>query len=308
MGRGTSVLTVGGRKIEISNPDKILFPDLRLSKLDVARYYARIAPVMLPHVSGRLLTLRRFPDGIASEGFYQKNVSDYFPSWLKTVEVRKETGTVRHAVVEEPAALVFLASQATLELHVSLSRISSIENPDRLIFDLDPPDGGIELGRLRTAVRLIRSLLDYLGLPCFPMATGSSGYHVVVPLRPEHTFDETRTFARSAADQAASRNSALLTTEIRKEKRSGRIFVDCLRNAYGQTGIAAYSTRAKPGAPVATPIDWNELSRSKPAGHSLQSIHRRLAQKSDPWLHIDRHRVSLDAAGAALSRLRGAGA
>lgn len=275
-------IEAGGRDIEVSKPEKLMFPESGISKFDLADFYRRIVDVMLPHVRGRAVTMHRFPDGISAEAFYQKDVPDYFPVWIERARLPKAGGDVDYLVVDEPATLVYLADQGSVTLHVSLSRVDRPDKPDRLILDLDPPDGA-ELDTLHGAVRKVRSVLDDLELESLLMTTGSSGYHILVPLDRSVGFDESRAFARAVGDLCAKRYPESVTIEQRKSSRGGRVFIDYLRNAYGQTTVAPYSPRALPEAPIATPLDWDELSSSEPRQYRVDNIFRRLAQKEDPW-------------------------
>lgn len=298
---------VDGRRLEISNPDKVYFPEEGITKGDLVDYYLRVAPTMLPHLAGRPVSMHRFPTGIRGPRFFQKDAPDYFPDWLHTEAVAKQGGSVTHVIVDDAATLVYLANQACITPHVWLSRVEHLERPDRLILDLDPPDGaaGEDSRRVRRAVRWTRELLGELGLEPFLMSTGSRGFHVVVPLEPEEGFDGVRAFARDVARILAGRHPERLTVETRKAKRGERVFVDYLRNGYAQTGVPPYAVRARPGAPVATPVDWDELSGLAPRRYTLRNVFRRLSHKADPWAGIDRRRTTLGEARARLSRLLG---
>ena len=276
------VIDVDGHAVEIGNPRKLLFPDDGVTKQDLVEYHRDIAPVMLPHVRNRAVTMHRFPDGIESSGFFQKHAPDHFPDWIRTVSVPKEEGRVRHVVCDDAATLVYLADQACITLHVGLSTIDDIHRPDRMVFDLDPPDDGAA-DAVRSAARATKGLLDELGLSSRVMTTGSTGFHVVVPLDGSAGFHEVRDYAHRCADLLAERHPHDLTVEQRIAKRRGRVFVDYLRNAYAETTVAPYSVRARPGAPVATPIDWEEIGRTDPRTYTVGSILRRLGQKPDPW-------------------------
>src|SRR5919107_4762511 len=267
--------------VEISKPDKLLFPDDGLTKLDLARYYAAIADVMLPHLKGRPVNMKRFPDGIGGMAFYEKKVPSHFPDWVHTTEVHTENGTQRQVVVDDRRSLVYLAQQACLTPHTWLSTRKDLERPDQLVFDLDPSDDS--LPKVRRATRMVGELLDDLGLTTYLKTTGSRGYHVLVPLRPALTFDEVRGFARACGQRLVEKAPQLLTLEQRKAKRGDRVFVDIGRNAYGQTAVPAYAIRARPGAPVSTPITWEELSRVRPAQFTVTSVRRRLARRACPW-------------------------
>lgn len=277
-------IEVGEHQLEISNPDKLMFPESGVTKGDLATYYYRIGETMLPHVRGRAVTMHRFPDGITAEGFYQKDLPDYFPDWIERARLPKEEGgEIDYLVVEEPATLVFMADQGSITPHVTLSEIDNPYLPDRMVFDMDPPDGDGDLGTLHRSVRILRSVLEELDLRSQLMTTGSRGYHILVRLDRSAGFDETREFARRVGEIAATRYPDTLTVEQRKAARQGRVFIDYLRNSSGQTTVAPYALRALPGAPVATPLDWDELVSTEPQQYRIDNIFRRLAQKEDPW-------------------------
>ncbi len=278
-----ATIEVGGRSLAVSNLDKTLFPGHGLTKGDLIAYYRDIADTLLPHVAGRPLNLERFPDGIEAGGFLQQAADDHFPDWLDTVAVerRGRGGTVEHVLVSEGAALVYLANQATITFHRWLSRVDRLDYPDLLVFDLDPPAG--DLKELRDAARRLRDLLDEVGLVPFLQTSGSRGFHVVAPLDRSADFDAVRSFTRALAERVVSSEPDLFTLEQRLSKRHGRLYVDTNRNAYAQTAAAPYTVRARPGAPVATPLDWHELPHTEPASYTITNIFRRLGQKEDPW-------------------------
>lgn len=284
----TESIEVGGRTIEIGNPDKELFPGEGITKLDFARYLHRVADVMIPHTRNRAMTMHRFPDGIESDGFYQKEMPDHFPDWIRTARLEKEGGSVNQIVCDDAATLVYLADQACITPHVALSTVDRIDRPDRIVFDLDPPEDARDPAPVKEAARSVRELLDELDLPAFLMTTGSSGYHVVVPLDATMAFDAVRGIAHRMADVLAERHPDALTAAQRKDKRGGRVFVDYLRNGYAQTTVAPYAVRALPGAPVATPIEWEELGSTDPRHYTMTRVLRRLAQKNDPWQDVGR--------------------
>jgi bifunctional non-homologous end joining protein LigD len=285
--------------VPISKPDKVLYPDDGVTKLDVARYYDAIADVMLPHLRGRPVNMERFPDGIGGMSFYEKKVPSHFPEWVRTVEVDTADGPQRQVVVADRRSLVYLAQQACLTPHTWLCTEKRLDQPDQLVFDLDPSVD--DLAAVRRATRLVGELLDGLGLTTYLKTTGSRGYHVLVPLRPTLGFDEVRAFARACAERLVEKAPDLLTVEQRKAKRGDRVFVDTYRNGYGQTAVPAYSLRARPGAPVATPITWEEMSRVKPAQYTIASVRRRLARRGDPWADVRQHAQGLAKAVRKLS-------
>lgn len=280
--------------VEITKPDKVLYPDDGITKLEVARYYDAVAEVMLPHLVGRPVNMQRFPDGIGRFSFYEKKVPSHFPEWVHTVEVHTADGPQRQVVVTDPRSLVYLAQQACLTPHTWLCTERRLEQPDQLVFDLDPSVD--DLAAVRKATRMTGELLDDLGLTSFVKTTGSRGYHVMVPLQPRLSFDEVREFAHACARRLAEKAPDLLTAEQRKAKRGDRVFVDYFRNGYGQTAVPAYSLRARPGAPVSTPIAWDELSRIAPAQHTITSVRRRLGRRGDPWAEVRRHAQGLSRA------------
>jgi bifunctional non-homologous end joining protein LigD len=277
----------GGVRVELSNLDKVFFPDAGLTKGDLVDYYARVADWLIPRVTDRPLSLERYPDGIEVEGFFQKRAPDSFPDWIPTVRVRiqGEGGSQSQVVCNDKATLVYLANLACITPHMWLSRRDRLDEPDRMILDLDPPSD--DFAPVRDAARAARGLLDRLDLRSYVMLTGSKGAHVVVPLRRHWDFDRVRNVARAIAERLAAAAPERLTVEQRKDKRGDRVFLDTGRNAYGQTAVAPYAVRARPGAPVATPIDWDELSGSTSSSYNVKNLFRRLSHKSDPWREID---------------------
>ncbi|MFD5788481.1 non-homologous end-joining DNA ligase [Streptomyces sp. NPDC127037] len=246
------------RKVpEISRPDKVLFPDDGITKAELAAYYRTVAGRMLPHLRDRPLMLQRFPDGIGGHGFMQKDVPHYFPDWVHRVELPKEGGTVTYPIADDTATLVYLAGQACITPHRFLSRADRPHHPDRLVFDLDPP--GDDFAPVREAALGLHGLLEELELPSLVMTTGSRGLHVVVALGRRDDFDDVRAFARAVADALVARQPERFTTEARKKARGDRLYLDVQRNAYAQTAVAPYAVRARPGAPVAAPLAWEDV-------------------------------------------------
>lgn len=289
----TTRLAVDRQEIDLSNPDKTLFPtewdDGPITKADLVDYYRRVAEVMVPHLRDRALVMTRFPDGIAGEGFFQKHAPSYFPDWIRRTEVTKQNGTVTHVVCDDVATLAFLAAQACITPHVWLSRADHPDQPDRMIFDLDPSQPGFEA--VKFAARALRSALDELGLVAFIQTTGSKGLHVVAPIERGPDFATVRDKARSLASQVVSDSPDIITMEQRKEPRGERVYLDIMRNAYAQTAVAPYAVRSLPGAPVATPLDWHELTNSSldPQSYNINNLFRRLGQRTDPWASINDH-------------------
>lgn len=289
----TEAISVGGRAIEITHGERVLFPDDGITKADVVEHYARVAPFALPHLRGRPVSMQRIRDNIYAQVFYQKDAPPHFPDWIHRVTVPKSGGTVTHAICDDAASLVYLANQGCITPHVWLSRVPDLRLPDRLIIDLDPGDGGVADARF--AAKLAHEILDDAGLAPFLMATGSRGYHVVVPIKPQADFEDVRAIAFGLAEQMATRAPDRLTTEFYKEKRGGRLFLDCNRNAWAQTAVPPYSVRPKPGAPVAVPITWEELETVAPDAFNVRTIPARLTASPDPWHGFARRARSLEA-------------
>lgn len=275
---------VDGQRIKITNPAKLLFP--AVNKARVVDYYEQIAPVMLPHVQNRPISMQRFPDGIRAQGFFHKEAPDYFPKFVSLVEVRTSASaaeTQLQVMINNAATLVYLAQLASFVIHIWTSQAPLLGQPDKIVFDLDPSTDD-SWDAVISGAKDMRSMLTEMGLPSFVMATGSRGLHVVVPLQPQHTFDTVLLFAKAVCTTLERRDSKF-TTQIRKDKRKGRIFLDYLRNRYAQTGIAPYSLRAKPGAPLAAPLTWDELDdpNLRADSFTVSNIMRRLADGGDRW-------------------------
>ncbi len=297
-------IRVGRRAFEVSNLRKVLFPDDGITKGDLIAYYTRVAELMRPHLKHRPVAMERYPDGIRGPRIFHKDVPDHFPDWIERVRVRKAGGSLQQVVCSEAATLAYLANQACITPHVFLSRIDRIDEPDQMIFDLDPPGDGFE--DARKAAIALRGLLDELALPSFVKTTGGKGLHVLVPLDRSAGFDEVRSFARDVADVLIERDPDHLTRAPRKERRDGRLFLDVMRTAYAQTAAPPYAVRARPGAPIATPLDWNEVEdRSlRPSRFTMSTIDARLERDGDPGRGFRRRSRSLRSARDRLDRLQ----
>jgi bifunctional non-homologous end joining protein LigD len=280
-------MEIDGRTVEITHGDRVVFPNDGVTKADVVEHYAFVAPWMLPHLECRPVSMQRVRDGIHGQVFYQKDMPSHFPDWIERVTVPKVGGTVTHVVCNDAASLVYISNQGCITPHVWLSRVGSLDKPDRMIIDLDPGDGGVDDARV--AARIARDVLTKAGLEPYLMATGSRGYHVVVPIEPKLDFDAVRAISFALATEMAERDPDRLTTEFYKEKRNGRLFLDCNRNAWAQTAVPPYSIRPKDGAPVAVPLDWHELDSVAPDAFNVRTIRDRLARVADPWAGFARH-------------------
>ncbi|MFG2024976.1 non-homologous end-joining DNA ligase [Streptomyces sp. NPDC048825] len=303
---GTRTVRAGRRTVEVHRPDKVLFPGegraKEYTKDDLVSYYREVAPFMLPHLRGRPLMLERHPDGLDGPRFMQKNLQPHDPDWINRIEVPKEGGTVCHPVCDDTATLLYLADQASLTLHRWLARVDGIDRPDLLVFDLDP--AGDDFGTVRRAARQLGELLDRIELPSALMTTGSRGLHVIVLLNGHHDFDEAREFARAVADTLADAHPDELTTAARKKDRGDRLYLDVQRNAYAQTAVVPFTVRARPGAPVATPISWDQLD-DPDLGPRRWSIDNAVDQaRTDPWSALPRRGRALGPARRKLDALR----
>lgn len=267
----------------ITHPEKVLFPDDGITKGDLAHYYETIAPVMLPHLRGRPVTMERYPAGIGRKGFWQKDVSKGFPAWLERVEVPKKDGVVHHPIVNDTRSLLWLTNQNTITQHVWVSRVPNLSYPDVCVFDLDPSRE--DAAAVRAAAIGLREFLDELGLPSWVKTSGSKGFHIVVPLDGKANTGEVERFASMAGRVFVSHAPDHLTQEFNKVDRKGRIYVDTGRNGYSATFAAAYTVRARPGAPVSAPCEWRELEKGQvdPRSFTLRNMPARVKKVGDLW-------------------------
>jgi bifunctional non-homologous end joining protein LigD len=287
----------------VTHPERVLFPDSGITKADLVAYYGAVAPAMLPYVKDRPANLQRFPQGIGGPGFFQQARPAFYPDWVPGVTVPKEGGRVEHPVLQSRAALEYVANQGAITPHIWLSRIGRLRYPDQLVFDLDPADS--MLREVGPAARQVAHVLTAVGLTPFVKTTGSRGYHVAVPLDERSTYDTVRDFANQVAALLVRRQPELFTTAARKAARGERIYLDTLRNSYGHTVVPPYAVRARPGAPVATPIAWEELDdpAMHPARFSIRDVPKRLADQPDPWRAWRRTARQLGPARTRLARL-----
>ena len=301
----TDELRFGRLTVALSSTDKIFFPDKGFTKGEVIAYYHEAAERIMPYLRGRPIAMARYPDGIDGECIFQKNVPGYFPGWVRTAEVDKQDGKLRHVVCDNAATLVYLANQGCIEVHVFGSRADRIDRPDQIVFDLDPAGTHDFPLACQTALRLRELLEAGLGLTCYVRTTGGRGLHVHVPLNRRAGFGDVRDFARAVAQRLEDARPAELTTAQRKDARSGRLFIDVMRNAYAQTVVAPYAVRARPGAPVSTPLHWDELSDTvlTPDRFTIRTIGKRLGGSADPWAGFWRNRHDLRRAQSALDEL-----
>lgn len=287
----------------ITHPEKVLFPDDGITKGELAAYYEAVAPVALPHIRGRPITMERYPAGIGVKGFWQKDVSKGFPEWLERVEVPKKDGVVHHPVVRDTRSLLWIANQNTITPHVWTSRAPNLYSPDICVFDLDPSEDRPDV--LRAAALALRGVLTELGVQSWLKTSGSKGFHIVVPLDGKASFGDVARFAHGVGTLLVARDPEHLTQEFSKVDRGGRILVDTGRNGYSATFAAAYAVRAKPGAPVSAPCTWEELERGDvgPRTFTLRTMARRIAEVGDIWSDLRTRKYSLRRPIARLKRL-----
>jgi len=291
----TKVYKAGRTNIEISNPDKVFFPLINFSKYDLINYYGNISTYILPHLKGRPVNMKRAPDGIRGESFYQQDAGSYFPEEVDRVRVKKkQNGIVTHVVCNKKSTLILMANLACVTIHIWLSKTSNIKKPDKMVFDLDPPERRFE--PVRFGALKLKEYFDERSVPSFVMTTGSKGLHVVIPIKPENGFKKIREYARRVGDELSVRYPGKFTTEQSIKNRKGRLFVDYMRNSYGITSVCPYSIRLLPDAPVAVPLEWDELQNKKVESRSwtVNNIFKRLDKKGDIWKDFYKHRVNIN--------------
>jgi bifunctional non-homologous end joining protein LigD len=288
----------------ITHPEKVLFPDDGITKGELAAYYETIAPLMIPHVRNRPVTMERFPAGIGRKGFIQKDVSKGFPDWLERVEVPKKDGTVHHPIVTDTRSLMWIVNQNTITPHVWISRVPKLNYPDICVFDLDPTEKE-DPRVLRAAALALRDLLDELGLPCWVKTTGSKGFHIAVPLDGKSPIGDVAGFANAVGTLLVIRDPKHLTQEFHKADRGGRILVDTGRNGYSATHAAAYAVRPRKGAPVSAPCTWEEIESGtvSPQSFTLRNMSARVDRVGDLWADMRKRGRSLTRPIAQLRRL-----
>lgn len=267
--------------MEVTHPDRVVFPDDGITKGEVVAYYQLIAERMLPFIAGRALSVERFPQGIGGKGFMQKNAPDHYPEDLvRRHEVPKEGGgTTVYPVVNTAGGIAYFANFGAITFHVPSVLIADEEHPDWVVWDLDPPPGRVDL--VRAAATAMRPILEDHGIPTLPLASGSKGYHLRARLTPVLDIEAVAGIARGIAAVASATNDDLMTVAFRKADRGGRVFVDWLRNSGRSTSVVPWSLRPRSGAPVAAPLSWDELDSVAPDDIRLRNVDKRLG--GDPW-------------------------
>jgi len=283
--------------VRLTHPDRVLYAEQGITKRDLAAYYERIANWILPHIADRPLTLVRCPEGKMKQCFYQKHITVQFPASIHRVEIEEDSKTVSYGAIDSPEGLLSLVQMGVLEFHIWGAHVDDVEKPDYLVFDLDP-DEGLPWKRVTAGATTLRVALDHLGLKSFLKTTGGKGLHVCVPLTRRADWDEVKAFTKAVAEAVAAHDPQSYTTKLPKASRKGKIFIDYLRNGRGATSIGAYSTRARAGAPVSTPLFWEELDGDVRADtFTVKNLSDRLdSLDGDPWADFSKIRQSITAA------------
>jgi bifunctional non-homologous end joining protein LigD len=290
-------VTIESREFALSNLDKVLWPEDGYTKGELINYYVQAAPYLLPHLIERPLVLTRFPDGIQSKSFYQKNAPTYLPAWIRTFSwySRDSQRDIRFIVAEEPATLAWLANQACIELHPWLSSIDSIDYPDFVVIDLDPSPGSRYQDVVDIAL-VAKELLDNLELRSYPKTSGSEGLHIYIPLEPRYTYEQVRKFAQVLAAMITEVLPHIATIERTVKLRGSKVYVDYLQNALGKTLSSVYSVRPRRGATISTPLLWEEVPQVTPAQFTIKTIFPRLKDTGDLFSPVLHDRQALEPA------------
>jgi bifunctional non-homologous end joining protein LigD len=283
----TLEVEVEGKRLKLSNLEKVLYPAVGFTKGEVIDYYTRVAPVLLPHLKGRPLTLKRYPDGVEGQYFYEKQCPSHRPDWVNTAPVKANGKTIDFCLADDLPTLVWTSNLADLELHTSLSLAKDIQRPTMMVFDLDPGAPAAILECVQVGL-MLRDALEELGLECFPKTSGSKGFQVYVPLNtPRVTYDDTKPFAHALAQLLEKQHPKLVVSKQKKELRKGKVLVDWSQNTDFKTTICVYSLRARERPTVSTPVEWDEaeLALKKKDANKLvfdyQGVLKRVESKGD---------------------------
>ncbi|MGQ0848238.1 MAG: non-homologous end-joining DNA ligase [Actinomycetota bacterium] len=290
----------GPRPLKLSNLDKQFFPD-GYTKGDLIQYYAAVAPLLLPHLEGRPISMSRYPDGVGGPSFYEKRAPGHQPAWMETSPVRSDSqgGAIEFLLAADRESLMWFANMGCIEIHPFHSRVGNLDKPDLAIFDLDPAAGST-WDQVVAGAKLLRVLLQRLGVTGYPKLSGSKGLHVYVPIEPIYSHSRVRAWVEAVGRLLAAANPADLTMEWDIPKRKGRVFVDHNRNAFGQTIASVYSVRPLPGAPVSIPVTWEEVETLRNGDITIANLWERLARFGDLWAPVGRGRQRLEDSEAAL--------
>jgi len=287
----TETIKIQGKTLQLTNLDKVLWPEIKISKGEMIEYYLSVAPYLLPFLKNRPLSMKRFPDGIEGEHFFEKNAPSFRPKWIKTKPVKDTAGkVVNYILVNDLATLCWVANLACIEFHIFLSAAPKIEKPDVVLFDLDPTESGTFKDILQAAL-LIKTVLDDLALPSFAKTTGMRGMHIQIPIKQNTTFDYVRRFVRLVGEKLADYRPGLVTMEERKAERKkfGKVFLDWTQNSNSATAVAPYSLRASQKATVACPVSWKEVKEGiEPEMFTIKNIEKRIKKMGDVWKGYER--------------------
>jgi len=280
--------------VELTNLDKILWPEDHLTKADFIDYYVKMAPYILPHLKDRPIVFTRYPDGIYGKAFYQKNKPEYAPTWIETYESLSEDKIINYILINDTKSLLWAANQASIEIHPWLSRVGSIDYPDFVVFDLDPMEK-TDFEDAREVALALKKLLDLQGLVGFPKTSGATGLQVYVPIEPVYTYDQVKKFAKFFSEVLERTFPDITTTERNVSKREGKMYLDYLQNIKGKTLIAPYSPRPRRGAPVSCPLDWKELEQGiTPDMFTIKNMPERVKTKGDLFQGVLKFKQKID--------------
>lgn len=282
-------------KLRLTNLSKMLWPEDNITKADFIKYYTEISEAILPHLKNRPMVFTRYPDGIYGKAFYQKNVPEYAPNWVKTVNIISEEGnTTEYMIINDKESLIWTANQASIELHPWLSSISTLDNPDFAIFDLDPMEN-TDFEDARKVALALKKLFDREGLLSYPKTSGSTGLQVYIPIEPKYTYKQVRDFAKLFCLAIERTFPDIATTERNINRREGKLYLDYLQNTKGKTIIAPYSARPKKGAPVSCPLLWEELKTGvTPDMFTIRTMPERIHQKGDIFQDVITQKQNID--------------
>lgn len=285
--KGKEIVEIGGKMLTLSNLDKVLWPGEGITKAHLIKYYVEMAPVLLPYIRNRPLVLKRYPDGIRGESFYQKECPGYAPDWVETYPVQHTRKVINYIVCNDAATLAWMAGQGCLEVHGWLSRVDDIDNPDLAVFDLDPAPE-VSFATVKQVALMVRGALAEFGISGFPKTSGSSGMHIFIPLEPRYPFTRVTAAMKYLAELILRACPDMVTVERSKAGRKGRVYLDYLQNGRGKTMAFPYSLRPLPGMPVSTPLTWDEVGQAgiRPDSFNMLNIKERLNTTGDPAAHF----------------------
>jgi len=292
--RGNQELIIDNHHLAISNLGKVFWPDEGLTKGDLLRYYEKMAPMILPYLADRPESMNRFPNGILGKNFYQKNIDHQAPDWAETIEIDSEEKQVNYLLCQNKETLLFMINMGCIELNPWNSRRDKLDYPDYLVIDLDPVE--IKFDYVKKAALLVKETLDELGVNGYPKTSGATGIHIYIPLSGKFKYEQARLFGEILANLIYEKAPDFLSLERRPKKRIGRVYLDYLQNSRGQTLASVYSVRPLPGAPVSTPLFWDELERKDlmPRTYNLKNIFKRVSELGDIFKPVIEEGINIE--------------